>query len=162
MTYLQPIKSFIRTSLLLWMTREHLLMKTSRWKPLVIQSWELPIRWILEAGWHRDGSTRYPAFCNPAKLSTSGEVRREVMRAGISVSNTRAEWRRWKFDATTAETLHYFVVLMMTGVWWWWHKRKLLPLAPSNTLSNHPRHSSLCQAGSHLDMRHHANSFRKR
>lgn len=126
----------------------------------IISSCELPATLALLGGmgtttevWGARNSTK-------AQKSTCEEVRREALQHLNGGSGSR-RWRRQKKMMEVlgrTETLHYFVALRMMGVWWW-HKRKLLPLAPSNTLSNHSRLSSLCQAGSHLDMRRHANSF---
>lgn len=85
---------------------------------------------------------------------------RQAAKRHLNDKSVSQWWRRLKKNTEVSawtETLHYFVALRMMGVCWW-HKRRLLPLAPSNALSNHSRHSLLCQAGSHLDMRRHANS----
>lgn len=109
--------------------------------------------------WHHDGYMRRSELCERATVN--------LWRSETG-SKAASQWWEWQSameetkeddgSSGLTETLPYFVAFRMMGVWWW-HKRKLLPLAPSNTLSNHSRLSSLCQEGSHLDMRRHANSF---
>ncbi len=123
------------------------------------------------AAWHHDGATKVNIQHCEIQQNCTEDVRQEVnlqwwvphayereMEAashGINEGDGNSK--------TKTETWGCFVVLAMTGGVWRWHKRRLLPLAPSCSLSNHLRHSSLCQAASqpasHLGRRRNANSF---